>query len=107
MNKFTYKYRIYYEYKGPSTEDPFATQPLSHEEVHRNLEKLCTGLPSHFTPQFKDSSLCLTAVTSKTETETTNELAQIVRKLNLSTPGLSLHGEKEVAPVSWTMLPLP
>jgi hypothetical protein len=92
MNKF--KYRIYYKYLGPSKDDPFATKPLTSVQVQDGIDKLRAILPDHFSTITKDNSLFVTVTTSNSEHDTTTALNRCVAKLNRSTPGLSLLGEK-------------
>lgn len=88
MNKF--RYRVYYKFIGPSKEDPFATKPLSPEQVRHCLDDLCARLPSHFSVITEGSLLYVTAVTSDSEQETDAKLEKCVVSLNLATRGLSL-----------------
>ncbi|MCC6140646.1 MAG: hypothetical protein IT389_08525 [Nitrospira sp.] len=88
MNNF--KYRVYYEYLGPSKDDPFATKPLSPDRVRTLLNSLCTILPDHYSSTVKDNSLYVAVITSETEEETDAVIERLVVKLNLATPGLSL-----------------
>jgi hypothetical protein len=86
----TFKYRIYYEYLGPSRDDPFATKPLSPDQVQHYFDRLSDILPSHFSATTKNNSLYVTAVTSDSEQATDTALERCVVSLNRGTSGLSL-----------------
>ncbi len=88
MNAF--KYHIYYKFLGPSKDDPFATKPLSSDQVQHYLDGLRAILPHHFSATAKDNSLYVTVVTSDSEQDTDAALEQCVVKLNRATSGLSL-----------------
>ena len=88
MNIF--KYRIYHVHLGPSKEDPFATKPLSADQVQHYLDKLCAILPHDFSATAKDNSLYVTVHTSDSKQDTETALEQCVVKLNRATSGLSL-----------------
>ena len=92
MNKF--KYRIYYEFLGPSGDDPFATSPLTSDQVQNGIDKLRAILPDRYSNTSKDNSLIVTDTTSDSAQDSMTALNLLVAKLNLSTPGLSLVGEK-------------
>ena len=89
-----FKYRVSYEFLGPSKEDPFATKPLSPDQVRHYLEGLSSILPPHFSATLKDNSLSVTAITSDSEQDTDTALERRVANLNIATPGLSLVIEK-------------
>jgi len=85
-----FKYRISYEYLGPSKDDPFATKPLSPGQVQHYLNGLCSILPHHCSITAKDNSLFVTVVTSDSEQDTDTALERCVVKLNRAISGLSL-----------------
>lgn len=87
---YTFKYRIYYEYLGPSKDDPFATKPLSPDQVGHCLNRLRNILPRHFSSVAKHNSLYLTVVTSDSEQDSDTALERCVVNLNRATSGLSL-----------------
>ncbi len=90
----TFKYRIYYEYLGPSKEDPFALKPLSSDKVRHYLGSLCAILPDRFETTLKDDSVYVTARTSDSEEGTSAMLERYVVNLNCATSGLSLRVDK-------------
>ena len=92
MNKF--KYRIYYGYLGPSRLDPFATSPLTSVQVQNGIDKLCAILPDRYSTVSKDNSLIVTDTTSDTEQDSVTALSLLVVRVNSSTQGLSLLGDK-------------
>lgn len=92
MNKF--KYRIYYKYLGPSADDPFATKPLTSDQVQYGIDKLRVILPGRFSNTTKDNSLIVTDTTSDSEQDSKTALNLCVAKLNRLTPGFSLLIEK-------------
>lgn len=92
MNKF--KYRIYYEFLGPSRDDPFATSSLTSEQVQNGIEKLRAILPDRYSTTSEDNSLIVTDTTSDSEQVSITALNLLVASVNLSTQGLSLLAEK-------------
>lgn len=88
MNEF--KYRIYYEYLGPSPEDPFATRPLTSDQVQDGIDKLRAFLPVRYSNVIENNSLIVTDTTTDSEEDSITVLNLCVAKLNSSTPGLSL-----------------
>ena len=91
MNKF--RYRIYYKYLGPSPDDPFATKPLTSDQVQEGIDKLRNILPDRYSNTSEDNSLIVTDTTSDSAQDSKTALNRLVTRLNLSTPGLSLVGE--------------
>src|SRR3989442_13070399 len=88
MNIF--KYRIYHEHRGPSKEYPFATKPLSADQVQHYLDKLCAILPHDFSATAKDNSLYVTSHTSDSNQDTETNSVHCVLILNRATSGLAL-----------------
>ncbi|MER2512285.1 MAG: hypothetical protein ABTQ25_07700 [Nitrosomonas ureae] len=92
MNKF--KYRIYYEFLGPSPDDPFATKPLTFDQVQDGIDKLSAFLPDRFSKIIENNSLIVTDITCESDQDSISLLNLSVAKLNRVTPGLSLLIEK-------------
>lgn len=92
MNKF--KYRIYYKYLGPSRADPFATSPLTSDQVQNGFDKLRATLPKRYSASIEGNSLIITDTTNEAEEDSIIALEPLIIRVNMSTRGLSLLAEK-------------
>ena len=88
------KYRIYYKFLGPSGDDPFATSPLTLEQVQNGIDKLRAILPDRYSTTSKDNSLIVTDTTSDSEQASITALNLLIANVNRSAQGLSLLAEK-------------
>lgn len=92
MNKF--KYRIYYEFLGPSKDDPFATSPLTSDQIQNGIDKLRAILPGRYSTTIDGNSLIITDTTNESQEDSITSLKPFVTRVNHSTRGLSLLAEK-------------
>jgi len=86
----TFHYRIYYKFLGPSKDDPFATKPLSDDEVQPYVDELRLELPNDFSIANEGNALRISASTIKSEQDTDDLLERYVAGINRRTPRLSL-----------------
>ncbi len=92
MNKF--KYRIYYQFLGPSRADPFATSPLTSDQIQNGIDKLRAILPDRYSTLIEGDSLIITDTTQETEEDSITALSPLVIRVNMATRGFSLLAEK-------------
>lgn len=99
----TFKYRIYYEYLGPTKSDPSA-QRLTSDQVQHQYESLPASLRhclADIDPQILTedapaaiSGVLVTLITNSSEDDVDNSVSRCLKKLNSSIPDLSLFVDK-------------